>query len=133
MDNFNIRSIAVLTILMLICLTGSALAEERLLGADDPPWVLNPNCETVDVKVSSINLDMVMSLIKVTYKPIEGGVEETSFYPFNFGFRAVTKDFSFSKRGKLVKQITFDVTRGKLKYEVTYLHFYKCAPGQPGC
>ena len=118
MDKFNIRSIAVLTIFVLICLTGSVLADERILGADDPKWVLNPNCEGVVVKVSSVNIALVMSVINVTYKTIEGGVETTRRRPVNFAGRPFMFDLTFSKPGKLVKQITFDVTKGTMKFEV---------------
>jgi len=119
MDRFNIRSIAVLTILVLICLTGSALADERILGADDPKWVLNPNCERVVVQVSSVNIALVMSVINVTYKTIGGGVETTRRHPFNSAGRPFMFDLTFSEPGKLVKQITFDVTKGTMKCGVT--------------
>ncbi len=119
MNKFNIRSIAVLSILVLICLTGSALADERTLGADDS-WVLNPNCERVVVKVSSVNLALVKSVINVTYKTIAGGVETTRRHPINFVGRPFTFDLTFSEPGKLVKQITFNVTKGAMKFQVTY-------------
>ncbi|MBA3011104.1 MAG: hypothetical protein KKF12_04840 [Proteobacteria bacterium] len=120
MDRFNIRSIAVLTIIILIFLTGSALADERILGANDPNWVLNPNCERVVVKVSSVNIALVMSVITVTYKTIEGGVETTRRHPVNFAGRPFMFDLIFSEPGKLVKQIIFDVTKGTMKFEVSY-------------
>ena len=119
MGKFSIRSIAVLTIIMLICLTCPALADERTLGADDP-WVLNPNCERVVVKVSSVNIALVMSVITVTYKTIAGGVETTRRHPINFAGRPFTFDLTFSEPGKLVKQITFNVTKGTMKFKVTY-------------
>ena len=119
MNRFNIRSIAVLTIIVLICLTGSALADEKVIGAGDKKWVLTPNCERVIVKVSSVNIALVMSVINVTYKTIEGGVETTRRHPINFAGRPFMFDLTFSEPGKLVKQITFDVTKGTMKFKVT--------------
>ena len=118
MDRFSIRSIAVLNLVVLICMASYALAGERTLGADDPKWVLNPNFEKVVVKVSSVNIALVMSVISVTYKTIDGGVETTHRHPFNFAGRPFTFDRTFSEPGKLVKQITFDVTKGTMKFEV---------------
>lgn len=121
MGKFSIRSIAVLTIIMLICMTGPALADERTLDAGDP-WVLKPNCERVVVKVSSVNLALVMSVINVTYKTIAGGVETTRRHPINFTGRPFSFDLTLSEPGKLVKQITFNVTKGTMKFEVTYFN-----------
>jgi hypothetical protein len=117
MYKFSIRSIAVMTSIMLLCLGGSALAFDKTLGADDPNWVLFPNKN--QVKVTSSSSALAMSVITIIYEE-SGGKTITETRHINFP-RSGSIILTFSKQGKWVKQMIFNVTYGNVKFEVTYI------------
>ncbi len=119
MYKFRIRFIVVMTSIMLLCLSSSALAIEKNLGAQDPNWVLYP--DHFRVKVTGSSGAIAMSVITVIYGNADTGEKTQKTHPVNFPLPNRPISLTFSKQGKTVKQIILDVKYGKVTFEVTHL------------